>query len=74
MEEIINGLHIQTIRAKLELCRLVCETLAREFENPNLSFSEKTVLSRQRSKLLREGDILALFLELLGRREKERMS
>lgn len=69
MEEIIQRLHIQTIRAKLELCRIVCASLAKEFENPHLSLREKDAIAIQWEKLLREGDVLALLLDLLRRKE-----
>ena len=71
VEEIIEGLQIQTIRAKLELCRIMCACLAAELENPSLTQHERTAIAMQWDHLLREGDILAFFLDLLRRRDKE---
>lgn len=74
MEEIIRRLEIQTIKAKLELCRIVCASLAAQFDTPDLTHIERATIARQWNKLLAEGDTLAFFLELLRRRERERMN
>ncbi len=74
VEEIVGRLQIQTIRAKLELCRIVCASLAAQFDNPQLSCREKAIIAGQWDKLLIEGDILAFFLELLRRRGREQIS
>ncbi|MGA3032002.1 MAG: hypothetical protein ABSD70_01890 [Terracidiphilus sp.] len=63
MEEIVAKLQIHTIRAKLGLCRIVCASLAAEFDNRKLTFREKSAIVHQWDKLLTEGDTVAFFLD-----------
>jgi hypothetical protein len=71
VEEIVVTLYIQTIRAKLELCRIVCASLCSTLEDPNLTLAESSMISARWAQRLRDGDILAFFLDLLRRDERE---
>lgn len=70
MEEISNSLRMQTIRAKLELSRVVCASLAEEFDDPRLSLEERAAIAREWERSATDGDVLALFLDLLRHRDK----
>lgn len=70
MKEIVVKLYIQSIHAKLELCRIACATLFSKLKNRKLTLAEKSAISAQWNQRLREGDILALFLDLLRRHER----
>jgi hypothetical protein len=72
VEEIIDRLGIETIRPKLELYRTVCASLASELENPRLTITERSVIAVEWGQMVKEGDILAFFADLLRRRERER--
>ena len=72
MEEIIRRLFVQTLRAKLELCRLVAAALMVELESPLLTITEKRAAFRQWVSITRDGDVLMFVLELLRRHERER--
>ncbi len=74
MSEIIKGLGIETIIPKLELCRIVCASLASELQNPRLTITERAVIAVEWGHRVKEGDILALFADLLRRRERESVS
>jgi len=71
VEEIAVRLYVQSIRAKLELCRIACATLSNKLEDPNLSDSEKSAIAADWDQRLRDGDILAFFLDLVRRLERE---
>ena len=74
VNEITNGVGIETLRPKLEFCRTLCASLASELENPRLTITERTVIAAEWDHAVKEGDILALFVDLLRRRDRESVS
>jgi len=67
MEQTIHNLYVQTIRAELELSRIVGASLRRELDDSNLTIREKANIVRFWSTVLGDGDMLSLLLEFTRR-------
>ncbi len=72
VEDVINRLRIQTVKAHLELRRIVCASLASKLDNGYVTVDQRAAIAVCRDALLREGDLFAFYLELLRRKQKER--
>ena len=71
MEETIRDLFVQSLRAKLELCRVVSARLMHDLESPRLTDRQKQESFCRWFDATRDGDILEFVFELLRRRERE---
>jgi hypothetical protein len=71
VEETIRDLYIQSLRAKLELCRIVSARLMCDLESPRLTDRQKREEFCRWFDVTRDGDILEFVFELLRRRERE---
>ena len=71
MEETIRDLYVQSLRAKLELSRIVSARLMRDLESPRLTDRQKQESFCRWFDATRDGDILEFVFELLRRRERE---
>ena len=69
MEETIRDLYVQSLRAKLELSRIVSARLMRDLESPRLTDRQKQESFCRWFDATRDGDILEFVSELLRRRE-----
>ena len=72
MESIAYKLKIQTLKAQVALCQLICASLAREFEEESLTFVERSALAHRWDDTLKDGYVLQLTLDLLERQEREK--
>lgn len=63
MEEIVEKLYAQTLRAKLQLCQMVCTSLASEFNRPNITQCEKTEIAIRYNDIQRDGEIWKFLLK-----------
>lgn len=71
VEEKLRNMFLQSLRAKLELCRLVAARLMEELEHPARNTLEKRCLFRRWEDMTRNGDTLEFVLDLLRRHEWE---
>jgi len=71
VEEIINRFRIQTIRAQLELRRIICASLGNKLDKPQFSAVEPSMIAKPWQAVLAEGDAPAFYLDLLRRHAKE---
>lgn len=71
VEKTIRNLYIQSLRAKLELCRITGAALMRELESPMLTVKAKREVFYRWFDVTRDGDILGFVLELVRRSERE---
>ena len=67
----IQHLYIQSLRAKLELCRIIAASLMNSIESQKLTTEERRAGFRCWVTIARDGDILELMLDLIRRRERE---
>lgn len=72
LESIAYKLKIQTLKAQVALCQLICASLAREFEEESLTFVERSALAHRWDDTLKDGYVLQLTLDLLERQEREK--
>jgi len=71
VEETIRNLYVQSLRAKLELCRIVSARLMEELESRELPARRHGESFCRWFNVTRDGDILEFVFELLRRRERE---
>ena len=69
METVIRRHKIDTIKAQAVLCRLICESAAKEFETGTLTEEQWSVLTNRRDHALTEGHALQMALDLLQRQQ-----
>jgi hypothetical protein len=67
----LRELQIQTIRAKLELCRIVAASLMKSIQSQELSADEMRSGYRCWLRITQDGDALEWALDLIRRRERE---
>ncbi len=72
MNDILDNLYVHTLQAKLALTRIVGASLMYELESPKLTLYEKRAGFRRWVEVTRDGDVLALMLDLFRRQKKER--
>jgi hypothetical protein len=58
-------LRIDTLKTQLDVCRLVCVTLAKELEVPYLTPSKKAELAHRWDKAMKESRNLQLAIDML---------
>jgi len=71
VEETIHNLYVQSLKAKLELCRIVSARLMEELESQELPARRRGDSFCRWFNVTRDGDILEFVFELLRRRERE---
>ena len=71
MEEEIGTPRGDTIRAKLELSWSTAAALMNGLDSSTLTDDEKRAASRRWQEVTQEGDLLALVLDLIRRKQKE---
>jgi len=69
LESILRRLCIQTLKAKLALCELVCRSLASEYANENSTAEEKAAIVDRWSRTTNERHDLRVALEEQGREQ-----
>jgi hypothetical protein len=70
MEQILQRFLVQTLCAKLALCRIAAATYSEALLSPTLPGPERITTFRCWEKATREGDTLAFALEMISRRER----
>jgi hypothetical protein len=71
LESVIRELRIHTLKTQLEVCQLVCASLAQELQAAYLTPEEKTALARRWDKALKESRNLQLAVDMLEGQETE---
>jgi hypothetical protein len=71
MEEFLQHLYVGTLRAKMDLCRVIAATLMDSLHSPTLTVYERQAGFRRWEEVTQNGDTLEFMLELIRRREKE---
>lgn len=71
MEEILHSMYVQSLRAKLELCRITAASLMESLDSPKLTVEERQTGYQRWTDVTRDGDVLEFMLELLRRRGRE---
>jgi hypothetical protein len=64
-----RGLRIRTLKTQLDVCLLVCSTLANELQAADLTPKHKTELARRWEKALKESQGLQLAIDTLEGQE-----
>jgi hypothetical protein len=71
LEGTIRNLYVQSLKAKLELCRIVSARLMEEAESQELPARKQRESFCRWFDVTRDGDILEFVFELLRRHERE---
>ncbi len=69
MESVIRNLRIQTLKSQLDVCHLVCATVANELRAADLAPEHRATLARRWDKALDESRGLQRAIDLLERQE-----
>jgi len=71
LESAIRNLRIQTLKAQLNVCQLVCASLAKEIQSSSLTLEEKAALAHRWGKALNETRGLQHAIDTLEQQEVE---
>jgi hypothetical protein len=71
LESVIRNLRIQTLKTQLEVCQLVCVSIARELRADYVAPEQKAVLAHRWDKALKESRNLQLAIDMLEGQETE---
>ena len=74
MESVILQFRIQILKAQLDVCQLVCASLAKELHTARLTSEQKAALARRWDKALKESRGLQRAIDMLEGQETETMS
>jgi hypothetical protein len=69
MESATRNLRIHTLKSQMDVCQLVCATLANELQVADLTLEQKAALARRWDKALNESRGLQHALDMLERQE-----
>jgi hypothetical protein len=71
LDSATRNLRIDTLKTQLEVCRLVCASLAKEIQVPYLTPEEKAALAHRWDKALKESRNLQFAIDTLQGQETE---
>ena len=73
MEPAIRKLTMQTYQAQIALRERMSESLAREFEEENLTLGQKATVAHRWDKILKEKHAFQFMLDLMEKQESKKL-
>jgi hypothetical protein len=73
LEEFLQHLYVQGIRAKMESCRVAAAILMKSMQSAGLTVYEQKAAYRHWEAVTRDGDTLEFMLELIRRHQREQL-